>query len=367
MSENKKEKSKTESLLNGLKIAQKVYTYGGLLGADIAQTVMFDRRASSMEKAEQSFSWRLYKNQTDFPSLAKRKILHFESEGNQLTGYLYENEHPVALLLAVHGFTSCADWTGAAYLDYFVRKGYEVLAIDLTASGRSEGRSSEGMWQSALDVKNCLSFIHRNPIFNGLPIVCLGHSWGAFGVTASLNFDQSPVAVAEMSGYDNPSQLMYSLAENHAKAVAIFGKWQLDQTLEGRAGELAHLSAIDGINKAKKTKVYLLQGELDDVVAPKNCSIYGYQKKIKTHYESRLEKGKKHEGLWFSLPAIEYAESFKKAKKDLDKKYHGYLNAPKEELDAFFNLIDKDKSSEIDLDMLNSIDEFYKKALSKRK
>jgi pimeloyl-ACP methyl ester carboxylesterase len=68
----------------------------------------------------------------------KAEHLRFRSGGGWVQ--LYRWNHPAAKkFLILHGFSSCA-FKFDAYVMPMVRRGYEVLAIDAPAHGRSEGR-----------------------------------------------------------------------------------------------------------------------------------------------------------------------------------------------------------------------------------
>lgn len=358
------EEAKKNRLANAIKTAKALYVYGGLLGAQVAQIGIFDHRSSSVESYEDSFDYRLYKTWKDYPSLRERKIVHFRSGDNLLCGYFYEVKNPKALVLAVHGFTAMADADGTAYLNYFVQHGYDVLAIDLTASGRSEGSSSVGLHQSAFDVAAAEKFIHGDRRMKNLPLCLIGHSWGGYGVAASLNFDQSPKAVCEMSGFYRPDVAMVGLARSKAGPLADFTKWQMDQAIEDRSGEKGFLSAIDGINKAKETRLIMVHGDQDPTISLKEASIYS-QKSTNRHIVRLLQKGKGHEGVWFTLEATRYAAQMKEAYDGLKKQYKKISNVPPDILEAFYHLVDKEKSSVLDETLFEEIDREFTKALAR--
>jgi hypothetical protein len=125
-------------------------------------------------------------------------------------------------------------------------------------------------------------FIRTGNSPSRFPILLLGHSWGAFGVCGVLNFDQSPKAVVEMSGYVSPDALMLAEAKSKAGPFAELTKPDMDAALKERAGTKGFLSAVSGINKAKKTPVLLIQGGLDETVPVQDCSIFDQDAKSKT-------------------------------------------------------------------------------------
>lgn len=154
-----------------------------------------------------------------------------------LRGYLYRNGLSKGLVLYVHGIKGQADDYYAIGEDYFVRKGYDVFAIDLTASGRSEGMGIDGLHQSALDVKAAYEYIRSRGDFEHCPIYFFGHSWGAYGVAASLNFPNvRPCAIAAMSGFNTPLEEMLALPSSALGIPLDIGKEDLKAALKAREG-----------------------------------------------------------------------------------------------------------------------------------
>jgi len=363
-SEEEKKAKRAAQLRTGIALAKKLYVFGSYYGPRIAQIAIFDHRGSDERTYFDSFEAHLLKTQRDFPALSKRQILHFRSGPNQLSAYLYEADAPKALMVIAHGFTSLADGSGAILQDYFLHQGYDVLAVDLTASGLSEGDSIGGMYQSAYDLQACLAFIHQDRKLSRFPLLLLGHSWGAFGCCAVLNFDQTPKAVAEMSGYVSPDALMLAEAKSKAGPFAELTKPDMDAALKERAGDKGFLSAVSGINKAKKTSVLLVQGGLDETVPVKDCSIFDQDATIKNRHVKKLFYPKKHhEDIWYAQDSCDYIASFRKAESDLLRQYKKWSNIPPTTLEACYNLIDKEKSSQLDYPLMSVIDAFFRKSL----
>jgi dienelactone hydrolase len=363
-SEEEKKAKRAAKIKAGIALAKKLYALGSYYGPRIAQIAIFDHRGSDAKTYFDSFEAHLLKTQPDFPALQKRQVLHFRSGPNLLTAYLYEADAPRALLIVAHGFTSLADGSGAILQDYFLHQGYDVLAVDLTASGRSEGDSIGGMHQSAYDLQACLEWVHQDRKLYHFPILLLGHSWGAFGCCAVLNFDQSPKAVVAMSGYVSPDALMLAEAKSKAGPFAELTKPDLDAALKERSGAKGFLSAVQGINKAKKTHVLLIQGGCDETVPVQDCSIFDQDANLKNRHVQKLFYPKKHhEDIWYAQDSCDYIASFRKAESDLLRQYKKLANVPPSTLQACYNLIDKEKSSQLDYPLMSSIDAFFRKSL----
>ncbi|MCQ2742734.1 MAG: lysophospholipase [Bacilli bacterium] len=368
MAENEKKKSSWFTRLTAGSIFGALKSFS-VAGAHIASHAIFDKRGSDPETFFKDDINRLRKTRKDYPALEHRKIAHFQSGDNKLTAYFYEVPKPKGIVVCVHGFTSMADGLDAAYQNYFVTHGWDVFAVDLTASGRSEGDSIIGMHQSAYDVAAALHFIHKTPEISKLPICLLGHSWGAYGVSSSLNFDQTPKAVAEMSGYAKPDEVMSAQAGKLVGPLVGLFKPDMDTAVDERVGKEGFLSAIDGINKARKTHVLLIHGDLDPTIPLENCSLYGYFDQIKNKNAKRyLCKGKAHDDIWYSLDAINYTRPFIEEIEEIRKKAKSEKedeNSPKllESIESVYSRIDLDRSSEIDESMFQYIESFFLSAI----
>ena len=195
-------------------------------------------------------------------------------------------------------FAIMADGKEAAFEDYFIEKGWNVLAIDLTASGQSEGKGAGGLDQSAFDVEAALKYVHLSSSLNPMNLFLLGYSWGAYGVVASLNFDQTPKAVASLAGFRSPDLEMVDKAVRYVGPAAYATKGFMDQALYLSRGNNGFLSAIDGINKAANTKIFIAQGGKDKTVTSFS-SIYAAraeindQSRVSLYYAPERSHGKR--------------------------------------------------------------------------
>ena len=149
-----------EGLFTGLEIANSVRNSGSKMDPSVALSAVFSRRMSDEESFASSIESKIYLSRKDFPLLSSREEFRFVSGKNRLAGYLYRAEGIAkGLVLYVHGIKGQADDNYAIWQNRFVASGYDVFAIDLTASGRSEGLGIDGLSQSAVDANNAFSFL----------------------------------------------------------------------------------------------------------------------------------------------------------------------------------------------------------------
>ena len=150
-----------------------VRTKFGLLSA------LSKRKAA--EKAFQLFCTPQSRNKKKLPPIfEKAEKLHFSFEGNTVRGYRWNHPSDKKVLI-LHGYESSVI-NFDRYVKPLIRKGYEVLAFDAPAHGRSSGKMV-----NVLQYKNMIHYIHKNygPIHS-----FLAHSLG--GLTVSLFLEEIP-------------------------------------------------------------------------------------------------------------------------------------------------------------------------------
>jgi pimeloyl-ACP methyl ester carboxylesterase len=87
-------------------------------------------------------------------------------------------EQPKATIVLAHGSgTNRSGMLGRAR--FLVRSGYNVLNLDLRAHGESEGKYMSPGWHEADDIRAAVAWIRSRPAAHSLPLIVLGHSYGA--------------------------------------------------------------------------------------------------------------------------------------------------------------------------------------------
>lgn len=290
----------------------------GPLTAENALKFLFDRRLSTLNSFREGWEYLDYPSYEDFPELSTRKFVRFLSGKNRLTGHLFEQPNPKGLFLCAHGLTGLSEDSSSIFHAYFFRHGYDVLALDLTASGRSEGMGVKGLSQSALDVKAAIDFLSTSPL-SKLPLFLFGHSWGAYGISAALNFTSRPLAIFPMSGFTQPFSVMTEIVKSKVPAGVEATEPALKKAMHGRDPEYAFLSAEEGIEKAEDVYCLLIHGDQDSMVVPK-ASLF-YADYSRNGVEKFLMEGRKHGNVAASLDSIAYMERAKEANQELYRKY----------------------------------------------
>ncbi len=148
-------------LNQGIKIASEMKGNGGKITPEVVLSILFDRRLSTFQSFSESFMGHTLKSRKDLPALSNRREFRFYSGPNRLRGYYYPVQKPKALIVCCHGLAGMADDNFSLCIDYFVRHGYSAIALDLTASGESEGLSISGLQQGPLDINAVEKVIRR--------------------------------------------------------------------------------------------------------------------------------------------------------------------------------------------------------------
>ena len=136
-------------------------------------------RKKAAKKAFQLFITPQYRNRKKLPPVfEKAEKLHFNFEGNTISGFRWNHPSEKKLLI-LHGFESSVV-NFERYVKPMTRKGYEVLAFDAPAHGNSSGKTI-----TVVDYKKMVHYIqeHYGPID-----AFIAHSFG--GLTISLYLEE---------------------------------------------------------------------------------------------------------------------------------------------------------------------------------
>jgi uncharacterized protein len=275
----------------------------------------------------------------------KRETLRIKSGDNTLAGYLYGQENTQGLIIISPGHRDASD-IKLPEITYFVDKGWMVLCYDYTGCYGSEGSSMIGYVQAPADLAAVLDYVESNPRFDKLPVMLFGHSLGAYASAAVLQHKHNITAVVAASGFDDPTeQWEYSVK----RFTSVFGPLLAPYSrmlMKTKFGDMAHFSAIDGINSTE-IPVLVLQGTTDEFYG-KVSSIYEHRDKI-TNKNCTLrlmsrENRHGHYDYFLSDRAIAYR-----------KKINEGQIAKVEAIDKFLYI-------EHDDEIMNYINEFYLKA-----
>jgi pimeloyl-ACP methyl ester carboxylesterase len=213
-------------------------------------------------------------NQASYP----RQEVRFPSGKNSLQGFIYGAANTNGLVIISHGLGGTADGYFPMIM-YFVNNGWRVFAYNNTGTAGSTGESIRGLTQSVIDLEAALKYVKSSSALNSLPVMLVGHSWGAYAATAVLNYNVKVNAVVSFAGYNNGRDAFRDIAVSSigGETYTLFPQfWAIEQKLFGDA---VNLTAVDGINRTR-IPVMIVQSSDDDVISPKTIATYAYRSKL---------------------------------------------------------------------------------------
>ena len=276
----------------------------------------------------------------------RRDELSIQSGGNALSGYLYGMENTRGLIIISPGHRDASD-IKLPEIMYFVDQGWMVLCYDYTGCYKSEGSSMVGYVQAPEDLDAVLDYVESDIRYEGLSVMLFGHSLGAYASAAVLQYDHDIEAVVSASGFDDPvEQWGYSVKRSTGIMGNILSPYAM-LYMNIRFGNMAHFSAIDGINSTD-IPVLVMQGTTDEYYGSVS-SIYVHRNMITNpNCTVKVMDEKNHNGHY------DYFLS------DDAVKYRALL----EKEDADSNSIDRILYMDHDKETMQYINEFFLHALS---
>lgn len=330
-----------------------------LIVTQIVTHVMLRQNFSRGEYGKYTVNYRYDNYSAEYP----RTNVSFKSGDNTLQGYIYGENNDKGLVVLAHGIGGGHE----GYINeivWFVDRGWRVFAYDATGSCTSEGDGTMGLPQSALDLDSALTYIEEDEELSALPRCLIGHSWGAYAVTAVLNFDHDVKSSASISGYAYPMDMIMEFADG---MMGEFSKvlypfiW-LD--CYSYFGENTNLSAIDGINKSD-IPVLVIHGEDDQMIGYDRSSIISKQDEItnpNVEYYTISGKYCGHNTIFHSDRANEYLDELDEEYEKLAENYEDN-ELPDDEHREFLDNTDKELANECNEEMLEKINEMFENSI----
>lgn len=311
-----------------------------MLTSVIVFSLLFGRIDVSLNVASLSYS---SIDEEKYP----RNIVRFNSDGNELCGYIYglDNSQKCGVVIVGNGIGSDAD-SHLPEIMYFVDHNWCVFTFDSTGVFNSSGDGIKGLSQSKIDMISAIEYVKNDSDLLDLPIVLYGHSVGGYAAAASLEKETDISAAVCISGFDSPTQMMKYKAKRYVGILAdieypfmCLHNWFV-------FGEDSDTSAINAINSTD-IPVMLVEGSEDSIVPDKISIGSHYEeitnpnamyKQIKTPYRNR------HSTIWLCDDSAKYKTEIE--------------NNMSRETDDSEN-IDILKANEIDIDFMDDILAFY--------
>ena len=294
-----------------------------------------------------------------------RRNVSFYSGKNRLQGYVFGEENTKGLVVFAHGINSGHE----SYLReiiWLVDHGWRVFAYDATGSCTSEGKSTTGLVQSALDLHAALTYVETDESLKDLPICLMGHSWGGYAVAAGLYFDHDVKACASIAGYSDGIEMMMSVGvASFGKAILLLRPFAYLEHLF-LFGKYASLHAVDGINRAN-IPVLLVYGTNDTLVRSDSTSIVAHKDEITNPnvviYPMDQEGQNGHISIFYNEKSLSEIARINGQLNELKQKYGNSI--PNEERQRICDEADRDLYNLPNDKLLGDINAFFEKALAK--
>lgn len=333
----------------------------GLLSLMVMRLIM-KSSYGRIPRAEHTYKYYYDHYEKEYP----RKRVTVPCSPKDLAAFIYGAQNTKALVVLSHG-------SGAFHEDYmtdiiwFVNHGYRVFAADYSGSGYTEGDNAGGLPKTPIDLDKVLTYIEQDEELGKLKKVLYGHSWGAYGVTAVLNYKHDVKAVVSIAAYNEPAeQLADILARTISPVIRITQPlfWLNDRMDYGKYGTL---TAVGGINKSN-VPVLVVEAERDEMISYNKCAISAHKKKIKNPNVSYLlfdEKGyDNHDSFFFIREAYELVKEVRIKDGQIKAAYEG--DELDRELRKLYNEVDKDLMNAPNEEFMFKVDAFYEENLSRQ-
>lgn len=350
-------KRKKIVLVVSLSVLSAVVTYfvGGLVATRVAIDTLLDVRGST-EDSLNTLEYQIQKNRSDFPALANRELISFKCNKETLQGYFYEVSNPKGVVITAHGVNTLADAHGQLQ-NYFVNNSYDVFSFDMTGCGRSSGKGMKTLHESRFCVRDAVKTVQNLDKTKDLPIFLVGHSWGGYGVVAATEDVKGVSAVVAFSGFNQSGDIMYGFVASQLPVAAVT-KPALDTSLSLYYGNYEWFKASTAVKHNPDVKYMIVQGDKDNVVPLKRFSSYANIDENKNPNVTKvLLKDVGHSGPWREKTSIDYSDDLSNKLSDLRRKYNDDI--PEDVKQEFLSSIDKEKSSVLNLDLMNQINDLF--------
>lgn len=311
---------------------------------------------------EQNFDIRFITNEylkydlSDFEGLERTSYKFKSNNGQILAGYKYykdEIANPAGVIIISHGLGGGGHNSYMNYANFFTSNNYFVFAYDGTGNDESEGKSIHGLSQAVIDLDHAIRFIEGNDGFKGLPIILMGHSWGAYAAGVVLNIHPGVKAVLSLSGFNKPIDIMVEQGKNMMGGLIYSLKPYLSLYEYMKFGKYSKYNCLDGYDNTA-AHIIIVHSE-DDQMISFNSSYSIYYNKYKDNprftFISFTDHG--HNYPLLSQQALEYIDEFNKSFKDIYDKYDGDI--PEDVLSETYAQLDKTLAFEFDLETMGLI------------
>lgn len=295
----------------------------------------------------------------DFDGLTADRYEFKSDKGQTLVGYRYymsDNDARGVVVIA-HGFGGGGhnSYMDVAYC--FAQNGYDVFAYDATGNDESGGDGTYGLPQGVIDLSYAIDYLDEIDELKDLPVMLWGHSWGAYSVSAVLEYHPEIKAVAAIAGFNRSSDLLKAQgAEMIGKGAINFLMPYVNCIEKIKFGNYASATAVNGFDHSSAG--VLIAHSNNDTVVPVEYGYDIYKKRYSdnSRFTFVTNDYKGHNDIIYSDEYIDYIADFNRQLDGLqDATYDDKVAYIKDNLDRaiYCDGLDKELFNTI-LDLYNS-------------
>lgn len=192
------------------------------------------------------------------------ETLTIESFDNlKLNGY-YKDNNSERLAIVVHGLTNSA-YDMEKYVELFLARGYDILAIDSRAHGNSEGKEFSLGLKESVDLCDWIKLmVSKKPSYK---IALFGISMGASTVCMTIGekIESNVILAISDCAYDNAEKELKYLFSRQKFFPKLLYKIFYIYTKKTRDLDLKKIDVVSSL-KNNKLPVLFIHGDMDKVV-----------------------------------------------------------------------------------------------------
>ena len=258
----------------------------------------------------------------DYEGLHSETVSFTAKQGHNLVGYKYTHDNveaPRGVAILVHGFGGGGHCGYMPVIEYVARSGYAVFSYDATGNDASEGEYVGGFPQGVMDLDYAINYVKADPDYAGLPIVLIGHSWGAYSIGNVLNFQTDIRAAVLFAGFNESKLLIRQTGLSYVGGLVDLMVPYVQAYEWFKFGKYAPTSANEGFSAAENCKVLVVHSKDDGTVWAES----GYDLFYEAHGDNdrvsfTLYETRGHDDLFYSEDTIAY-------RREVNDAYYTYI------------------------------------------
>lgn len=216
---------------------------------------------------------------TQNPNFIQKQVSFQNRENLMLGGGFHYQEgltQPKGLLIWVHGMGVNYE-NYLAEIEWFTKQDYVVFSYNNTGVDTSEGENLKGLLQAPIDLQYALKYIYSLEVFNDMPNILIGHSWGGFSVAtvSQLDIPREIDGIVTLAGFWRNINVVEDIARYYVGDVITLLVPYLTFYENYLFGDDSYLNGVDGL-KSSNASVLMIHSQ-DDVIVGYNNNFMYYQ------------------------------------------------------------------------------------------